>query len=244
MFTIKDSLDNQWQISNAMNIQTQAKVKDIEEEKKILEFEKELSYLKINAQQKSIVLSVLLFTITLIGGVVIFLQKQNLEKAYEFLVQKNRLLTSITQKNQVQVREVKLEKTIKQEIKQQQETELLKKLEIELSEKIETALEDEKIFLDNTLTLISFAQHLNTNTTYLSKIINNIYNKRFSILINEYRVKEILIYFETNQLKELTIFALAQKAGFSSKSAFNSAFKDYTGVTPSFYLKQANKDKT
>ncbi|NJN78521.1 MAG: helix-turn-helix transcriptional regulator [Saprospiraceae bacterium] len=116
-------------------------------------------------------------------------------------------------------------------------------MEAELLEKIETALEVRKIFLDNNLTLSNFAQSLNTNTTYLSKLMNNIYNKRFSVLINEYRVKEILMYFETNQLKELTIFALAQKAGFSSKSAFNAAFKDYTGVTPSFYLKQTSISK-
>ncbi|NJN78520.1 MAG: hypothetical protein HC803_09535 [Saprospiraceae bacterium] len=54
MFTIKDSLDNQWIISNAMNIQTQAKVKVIEEEKKRLEFEKELYAAKIKNQQNQL----------------------------------------------------------------------------------------------------------------------------------------------------------------------------------------------
>lgn len=244
MFTVKDSMDRQWKISNAMNIETQAKTKTVEEEKKKLEFEKTLYLVKAKAQRKLVILFFLLLVITLVGSFIIFLQKQNLFKAYQILVQKNRLLTTTMQKNEVKVSEIKLQKNSAQQVKQQQEEDLLKKLEDDLLEKIEIALATEKIFLDNNLSLASFAQHLNTNTSYLSRVINNIYNKRFSVLINEYRVKEVLTYFETDELKEVTIFALAQKAGFSSKSAFNTAFKEYTGVTPSFYLKNASIAKT
>lgn len=237
MYVIKDSLENQWAISNAMNIQTQKEINSIEEEKQRLAFDKELNVAKIKSQQKSITFIALLFVVALASGVIIFIQKTNLLKAYRILVQKNRLLLATAQKSQEKSNELKVEINTEEQIKQQQEEELLHKLKTELFEKMQTALEEDKIFLDSDLTLLRFAQHLNTNTAYLSKLINNIYNKRFSLLINEYRIKEVLLYFETDQVKDLTILALAQKAGFNSKSAFNSAFKNYTGVTPSFYLK-------
>jgi|TARA_B110000967_G_C18489356_1_gene366026 AraC-like DNA-binding protein len=38
----------------------------------------------------------------------------------------------------------------------------------------------------------------------------------------------------------LTIEFIAFSVGFESKSSFNNAFKNYTGITPSFYIKSLN----
>ncbi|RTZ81689.1 MAG: AraC family transcriptional regulator, partial [SAR324 cluster bacterium] len=75
------------------------------------------------------------------------------------------------------------------------------------------------------------------NRTYISQTINEKFNKNYSSFINEYRIKEAqkLLLKDTN----LTYEGIGFEVGFKSKSAFNSAFKTYTGVTPSIFVKNA-----
>ncbi|MBU0488050.1 MAG: helix-turn-helix domain-containing protein, partial [Bacteroidetes bacterium] len=63
--------------------------------------------------------------------------------------------------------------------------------------------------------------------------------KNFKNLINEYRIKESRKLLITKP--NLTIEAIAHDVGFRSKSAFNAAFKLYTGVTPSFFIRETSK---
>ena len=233
-FERKDSLDNSWKVANVLKIQIEAELKEKEAEKQELEFKRQLLKARVRWQWLVIFLITLLLFISLFAAHWIFKQKKGLEQSYQLLVKKNQeLILNFKEKNK-QKPSLGKKKT---------KTTILKKLEGELLEKLEHALREEKVFKNKNLTLTILAEQLSTNTTYLSKFINNHYNKRFNILINEYRVREVLLYFETDQLEELTIFALAQKAGFSSKSAFNLAFKTYTGVTPSFYLKNKSNKK-
>ena len=83
--------------------------------------------------------------------------------------------------------------------------------------------------------------HLNTNTSYLSKTINSTFNKNFSTLINEFRIKRVINNIEDNLHDIYTIETLANNAGFKSRSTFNTAFKKYTGVSPTTYI--ANKEE-
>jgi AraC-like DNA-binding protein len=241
-FIVKEDLDKKWTLGNVMKIKIQSKVAKIEAEKKNLIVEKELLGAKFKLQQRITFLSILLLCLAVGSMVFIFLQKNKLSEAYHILVQKNQALTlSVLKKEAKGIEKVEKVEKIPEAVKDKKT--VLSELEIALLKKIEKALEVDKVFLESTLSLASFAQLLDTNTTYLSKTINSHYNKRFSVLINESRIKEILLYFESDRLKDFTIFALAQEAGFNSKSAFNKAFKEYTGVTPTFYLKSINENR-
>ncbi len=46
---------------------------------------------------------------------------------------------------------------------------------------------------------------------------------------------------ENEDIKKYTIESLGKEVGFKSKTSFYSAFKLYTGLTPSYYIKAANK---
>lgn len=109
-------------------------------------------------------------------------------------------------------------------------------------EKILTRIEDlinDEFFLNSEMTLNSLAKLIDTNTTYLSKIINDHYNKTFSNFINELRIAYALKKLETEQnYHKLTIDHIAEKVGFASSSTFYSAFKKFTGLTPSYYIKK------
>jgi len=99
-------------------------------------------------------------------------------------------------------------------------------------------IENEKPYLDQNLNIFTLAKRLNTNSKYLSQVINHEFDKSFVHFINEYRVEEAKKVLLSNN--NYTIEAQSQMVGFKSKSAFNSAFKRHTGKTPSLFI-QGNR---
>lgn len=97
------------------------------------------------------------------------------------------------------------------------------------------ALEIEKVFLQSDLSINKLAEQLNISRTYLSQVVNEKFNDRFSAIINEYRIVEARK--ELVKDKNIPINIIAQKVGFTSKTTFNNNFKKYTGITPSLFVK-------
>lgn len=102
----------------------------------------------------------------------------------------------------------------------------------------------EKFYLSSGATLYNISKKLDTNTTYLSKVINDYKGKKYSDFLNELRINEaILRISEEDILKKFTLEGFAHDLGFKSKSSFNSAFKKYTGFTPSDFIAGTKKKK-
>ncbi|AXG68198.1 DNA-binding transcriptional activator FeaR [Kordia sp. SMS9] len=102
------------------------------------------------------------------------------------------------------------------------------------------AFENEKGFLNTKITLHSFAKKLQTNTKYLSKVINTHKLKSFRNYINDLRVQYSIEELQNNtNYKNYTVHAMAQEAGFSNRESFSKAFRKKTGETVSDFLKQA-----
>jgi AraC-like DNA-binding protein len=57
------------------------------------------------------------------------------------------------------------------------------------------------------------------------------------MLINEYRINEVLRLFAENHHNRYTMEAISKQVGFGSRASFNAVFKKVTGVTPTFYIK-------
>lgn len=104
-------------------------------------------------------------------------------------------------------------------------------------------LDEQKIYLESKITQKEVAEILETNTAYLSKIVNKHFNMSFNNVINKYRVRETQELLASHQATIVTIEAISKQSGFHSKSAFQAAFKKFTGVTPSVYLKQIREEK-
>ena len=104
-------------------------------------------------------------------------------------------------------------------------------------------VEEDRIFLNNKLTIEDVAKKLNTNRTYLSQIVNEKTGTNFNNFINKYRVQEAQICLLNDEIKAYNIEGIAQTVGFSSKSTFNGAFKKFTGLTPSEFM-QMKKNTT
>jgi AraC-like DNA-binding protein len=104
-----------------------------------------------------------------------------------------------------------------------------------LSTDIDILLVQRKLYLEHDLTLQHLTDKLNSNSNYVSRVINERYNRNFSSLINELRVKEARRLLSEPENNHLTIEAIAHKVGFNSIPSFNIAFKKFTGVSPSFF---------
>lgn len=97
---------------------------------------------------------------------------------------------------------------------------------------------------DPDLSLASLARKLGTNTSHLSRAINEGLGMNFNELINLERVRAVQdMLAEAEDDPELLETALA--AGFRSKASFNRAFKTYAGMTPSewrLHARQAGRN--
>jgi AraC-like DNA-binding protein len=105
--------------------------------------------------------------------------------------------------------------------------------------RLEAFIEQQQPFLNPHLTLPKLAEDLGMSIHTLSKVINDGYNKNFFDFVNSYRIIAFQQMARSEQYQHLTLPAIAQEAGFNSKTAFNRAFKKMTGLTPREYLRTA-----
>ena len=98
-------------------------------------------------------------------------------------------------------------------------------------------MDKEKPYLKSELTVYQLAKMLNTNTNYLSVIINKDFKFSFVSFINSYRINEAKQLLTSQSHENYTIEAISEEVGFNSKSAFNRAFKKFTKQTPTEFKK-------
>ncbi|RDK88139.1 helix-turn-helix transcriptional regulator [Marinirhabdus gelatinilytica] len=102
-----------------------------------------------------------------------------------------------------------------------------------------TTFEEEKGYLSKRVSLTQLADYCNTNSTYLSKVINFKKEKNFSSYLNQLRVTYAFNELKDNgTFRKYTIKAIAAECGFKSAESFSKAFYKKFGIYPSFYIKQ------
>jgi AraC-like DNA-binding protein len=107
----------------------------------------------------------------------------------------------------------------------------------EIKQKLEKLMTEEKLFLDENISLPRLAKLINIHPNYLSQVINERFQKNFYDFINTYRVEEFKRIVSLDKNRNKTFYALALDCGFNSKASFNSSFKKITGSTPSGFVK-------
>ncbi|HOP62392.1 MAG TPA: helix-turn-helix domain-containing protein [Spirochaetota bacterium] len=108
---------------------------------------------------------------------------------------------------------------------------LLKGVDVDgLMKRLDEVMFNDKLFLDEEITLNRAAVMLDISRHQLSQLLNERLNMNFNTFVNTYRVefaKELLI-----EKKEWTVLNIAYESGFNSKSTFYDAFTKIAGVTP------------
>lgn len=103
--------------------------------------------------------------------------------------------------------------------------------------------EENQGFLNSNITINELSKEFKTNSKYLSKVINAHKNKGFSSYINDLRVDFVIKKLKSNsKFRKYTIKAIANEIGFNTTEAFSKSFYKSTGIYPSFFLKQLEKE--
>jgi AraC-like DNA-binding protein len=102
-----------------------------------------------------------------------------------------------------------------------------------IKNKIDRALQNEKLYRNNEIGLGELAEHLQEDRYKVSEVINTYYAKNFYALLNSYRIREAKYLLTSNPL--LSVKSIMYEVGFNSKNSFYLAFKKDTGLSPNDY---------
>lgn len=94
----------------------------------------------------------------------------------------------------------------------------------------------EKPYLRNDFKLIDIAELLPLNRTYLSRLLNEGYQKNFNSLITSLRVEESIRLM--NEDSNYTMSQISDITGFSSPSVFGRSFLREKGISPKQYFNE------
>lgn len=112
-----------------------------------------------------------------------------------------------------------------------------------LSKRLDQLLITDRLFTDPDLDLPRLAAQMALSINDLSYLINEGYGVNFFGLVNGLRVDEAKRLLLSPRHRHLSILGVAYEVGFSSKTTFYTAFKKYTGQTPSAFVKANPPEK-
>lgn len=99
--------------------------------------------------------------------------------------------------------------------------------------------EGQKGYLECNLTVQILSVVFDSNSKYVSKIINVYKGKTFVQYINDLRIEHAIIELQQQkQLRKYTMQALAEEFGFNGTESFSAAFYKKTGIKPTYFIKE------
>lgn len=167
--------------------------------------------------------------------IVIFLQYHKMKLRNRELYRKNVELMEIEHKH-----DESLKKTTEKKYKNSNLDNDMRAL---LANKITEVMKDEATVASGDFTLDYLAALVDSNTSYVSQVINESFGKNFSTLLGEARVKIACLRLCSPDLYgHLTVEGIAIGLGFKSRSNFVNVFKKVTGLTPSEFRKLSREE--
>lgn len=104
--------------------------------------------------------------------------------------------------------------------------------------KLNDLIKERKFFLDSNISLAKLAEETQTTTHHLSQVLNENKGSSFQELVGKLRIGEAKKILKDPALQGNKIENIAVMVGYNSKSAFNTAFKKFTNLTPTQYREQ------
>lgn len=112
----------------------------------------------------------------------------------------------------------------------------------ELLRRIIQFMEESREIYNCDFTVEKLAESLDSKPKIISQTINQLTGKNFNTMLGEYRIKEACrLLSDPEQLKQRTMESIAESVGYKSRTYFSRVFKTVMGLTPSQFIKQAEK---
>ncbi len=106
--------------------------------------------------------------------------------------------------------------------------------------RLEAALESDRVFLQEGLTIGALAEHLGTREHVLRKAINQgLGYRNFNDFLHARRIREACEELAAPEQARLPVLTIAMNVGYGSIGAFNRAFKARIGMTPTEYRRSS-----
>jgi AraC-like DNA-binding protein len=187
--------------------------------------------------------SIIILAISLLAifGIIFFIRYRN--KKRNDIENFRQLLKELDQKNTVPVNEIpdedlsdELPKTEK--ASDSEETLMVPSGTVrKILEKLKE-FEDSHSYSRNNISLSFLATYCETNTKYLSYVINTCKNKDYNNYINDLRINLAIDKLRSDpKYRNYKIAVLAEEVGFSSHNKFSTIFKKTTSLSPSVFIK-------
>jgi AraC-like DNA-binding protein len=109
--------------------------------------------------------------------------------------------------------------------------------------RLQQLMETEKLYQEPELTLGDLAKKLQTNSSVLSRVINQCFMLNFNDYVNKHRVEDVIEKMNNPKFSNQTLLSIAFDAGFNSKSTFNRAFLKFKETTPRYYYQSLQLEK-
>lgn len=107
-----------------------------------------------------------------------------------------------------------------------------------LADAIENVMENTMEYCREDFSLALLAEIVDSNTKYVSQVINETFGKSFNTYVNEYRIQMACMRLsDMEEYENYTIRAIGESVGFKSPTTFIAMFKKQYGITPSVYRK-------
>lgn len=107
-----------------------------------------------------------------------------------------------------------------------------------ISQRLRQLMDQEKPYLNADLTLPLLAQALSVSPNYLSQTLNEHLDVSFFEFVAAYRISHARALLADPANSNMAILDVAMESGFNSRSAFYSAFKNHTGMTPAQFKRE------
>ncbi len=107
---------------------------------------------------------------------------------------------------------------------------------VEVLEMLERLMGEDRIYLEEGLTIGRLAAKVGQPEHRLRRLINgNLGYRNFNQFLNKYRIEEAARQLTSADTGHLPVLSIALEVGYRSLAPFNKAFKERHGMTPTEY---------
>lgn len=173
--------------------------------------------------------------------VLLYINRQRIQENYRQLYEKNQALLA-AEDARLQAAEAEQVTEVVPEAPKYSHNQMDDDVMDELWLQIKRVMETSKEIYDEQFTIDQLAELIGAKKSHVSQTINTKTGQAFSVLLNEYRIREACRRMNDREhYGNFSVEGIAQSVGYGSRSHFAKLFKAATGVPPSAYMKMCKE---